>query len=416
MYVKTTYSIGCGLSCIVHMIRFCNSLTNANPPYIAATTSQQQLSYDIYQPIWYYRDNTSYAIQGPFSGYQMLGWRYFFPPTTPVRFGDGSHFHFVPLYSVDFTNPRVPPPLIHVNNVGEDNATKKENDRASMVNDNNEPNSDGWDVFRFQIREEKRTNKVFNSAEEFLYHWLVEINRCDESSSPKPIFMNNQKKSHKKTQDNFHQEAAARYKQLTYTQKALYRAIAKEYFKKKRSDNAGSNATVKSEEVETDNKEDRSEKLKQNDEGRKKSNVSWDERFSQLKQYKEQNGHCRVPLKYKANPQLGNWVGKQRQKYKKNKLLPKEIKSLEGIGFVWEPQKHLGWDERFKQLKEYKEKNGHCRVPKKYKANPQLGNWVSTQRYLYKKKNQDRETITEEQINRLEGIGFVWEPPLGRRL
>lgn len=78
--------------------------------HIAATTSQQQSSYDIQQPIWYYRDNTSNAVQGPFSGHQMLGWRSFFPPTTPVRFSDGSHFDFVPLSSVDFTNPPVPPP------------------------------------------------------------------------------------------------------------------------------------------------------------------------------------------------------------------------------------------------------------------------------------------------------------------
>ena len=45
-------------------------------------------------------------------------------------------------------------------------------------------------------------------------------------------------KWNKKTQgldDDFRTEAAARYKQLTYTQKALYRAIAKEYFRKKKS-------------------------------------------------------------------------------------------------------------------------------------------------------------------------------------
>lgn len=76
---------------------------------------------------------------------------------------------------------------------------------------------------------------------------------------------------------------------------------------------------------------------------------------------------------------------------------------------------NVGWDEMFKQLKEYKEQNGHCRVPQRYKANPQLGRWVNNQRYLYKKKNQDRETITEEQINRLEGIGFEWELPRGPR-
>ena len=63
--------------------------------------------------------------------------------------------------------------------------------------------------------------------------------------------------------------------------------------------------------------------------------VSWDERFQQLVEYKEQNGHCRVPRRYKDNQQLGDWVNNQRQRYKKNKLLPEQIKSLEGIGFVW---------------------------------------------------------------------------------
>jgi len=98
--------------------------------------------------------------------------------------------------------------------------------------------SDGWDVFRFQISEEKRTNKVFNSAEEFLYHWLVELKRCKENSRLRPIFINVKKfkwNNKSQTLDVFRAEASARYKQLTYTQKALYRAIAKEYFRKKKS-------------------------------------------------------------------------------------------------------------------------------------------------------------------------------------
>lgn len=165
-------------------------------------------------------------------------------------------------------------------------------------------------------------------------------------------------------------------------------------------------------------KSEDTEKLKGKEEAeKKKSSVSWDERFSQLKQYKEQNGHCRVPKKYDANTQLGNWVSKQRQKYKKNKLLPKEIKSLEGIGFGWVLKKHeiVGWDERFKQLKEYKEQNRHCRVPWGYKANPQLGNWVSRQRRVYNKTQKGN--LLPEQIKSLEGIGFEWELPeeWGRR-
>jgi len=141
--------------------------------------------------------------------------------------------------------------------------------------------------------------------------------------------------------------------------------------------------------------------------------VSWDERLKQLKQYRQVNGHCRVPQRYKVNPQLGNWVRDQRQFYKKNKLLPQQIKSLEGIGFKWVLEKqenNVSWDERFSQLKQYKEQNGHCRVPQKYKANTQLGDWVSKQRQKYKKNK-----LLPGQIKSLEGIGFVWVPPRGRR-
>ena len=125
---------------------------------------------------------------------------------------------------------------------------KKEKDRTSTINNNNINNnnnkntkdsiSDGWDVFRFQISEEHRLKTTFNNAEEFLYHWLVELKRCKENSRLRPIFINVKKfkwKNKSETLDDFRAEASARYKQLTYTQKALYRAIAKEYFRKKKS-------------------------------------------------------------------------------------------------------------------------------------------------------------------------------------
>ena len=133
---------------------------------------------------------------------------------------------------------------------------KKEKDRTSLTinssssSNNNNKNyknnnentkdsiSDGWDVFRFQISEEKRLETKFNNAEEFLHHWLVELKRCKENSRLRPIFINVKKfkwNNKSQTLDDFRAEASARYKQLTYTQKALYRAIAKEYFRKKKS-------------------------------------------------------------------------------------------------------------------------------------------------------------------------------------
>eukprot|EP00978_Attheya_sp_CCMP212_P012099 scaffold30067_cov49-Attheya_sp.AAC.1 len=46
-----------------------------------------------------------------------------------------------------------------------------------------------------------------------------------------------------------------------------------------------------------------------------KSRAIWFERLDQLKDYKEEEGDCMVPQKYKPNLQLGIWVNKQRMEY-----------------------------------------------------------------------------------------------------
>ena len=69
------------------------------------------------------------------------------------------------------------------------------------------------------------------------------------------------------------------------------------------------------------------------------------------------------------------------------------------------------WDMKFNELVAYKDMHGgSCNVPFKYAENPQLGNWVSNQRTQYKKFEQDPATsyMTQERIERLEGIAFQW--------
>ena len=69
------------------------------------------------------------------------------------------------------------------------------------------------------------------------------------------------------------------------------------------------------------------------------------------------------------------------------------------------------WDTKFNELVAYKDMHGgSCNVPFRYAENPQLGNWVSTQRKQYKKFQQDPSTsqMTQERIERLESIGFEW--------
>ena len=83
--------------------------------------------------------------------------------------------------------------------------------------------------------------------------------------------------------------------------------------------------------------------------------VDWEIRFQQLVDYKRVHGNCNVPIKYNANPQLGNWVRQQRTK--KETMSEEKRKRLNSIGFTWKVREaHIpvDWEIRFQQLVDYK--------------------------------------------------------------
>mmetsp|Transcript_25456 Transcript_25456/g.37608 ORF Transcript_25456/g.37608 Transcript_25456/m.37608 type:complete len:361 (+) Transcript_25456:58-1140(+) len=69
--------------------------------------------------------------------------------------------------------------------------------------------------------------------------------------------------------------------------------------------------------------------------------VDWYVRFKQLCLFQKEWGHTLVPMGYKKNPSLGNWVSVQRQEFrnmqqgKSSKMTPNRVKLLESIGFIW---------------------------------------------------------------------------------
>ena len=67
------------------------------------------------------------------------------------------------------------------------------------------------------------------------------------------------------------------------------------------------------------------------------------------------------------------------------------------------------WQDRFRQMCEYKIQFGHCIVPQQYSANPKRGSWVPNQRWGYRNKMEEESTsMTAERIRALNGIGFDW--------
>lgn len=65
--------------------------------------------------------------------------------------------------------------------------------------------------------------------------------------------------------------------------------------------------------------------------------------------------------------------------------------------------------ENLLELERYREKNGDCLVPKRYSANPALGNWVNKQRQNYRKFLDGKASpLNETRIEALNSVGFVW--------
>ena len=53
------------------------------------------------------------------------------------------------------------------------------------------------------------------------------------------------------------------------------------------------------------------------------------------------------------------------------------------------------WNQRFEELKKFKEKHGHCRVPRN---TPKLGVWVKKQRGVRRASNSEERTIKLQEI------------------
>jgi hypothetical protein len=68
------------------------------------------------------------------------------------------------------------------------------------------------------------------------------------------------------------------------------------------------------------------------------------------------------------------------------------------------------FDQRVKELKAYRDTNGHCGVPARYEPNKALGWWVNKLRTQYKWRAQGKKTsLSDARIWELENLGFVWK-------
>ncbi len=129
----------------------------------------------------------------------------------------------------------------------------------------------------------------------------------------------------------------------------------------------------------------------------------WLVRFGELKKFKKEYGHASPSRGDKVFGLLGVWCGKQRTKYKNEKLSQEKIDLLESIGFKWEPIESE-WQNNFEKLKKFKKEYGHASPSRGDKVFGLLGVWCGKQRTKYK-----NEKLSQEKIDLLDSIGFRWD-------
>lgn len=124
--------------------------------------------------------------------------------------------------------------------------------------------------------------------------------------------------------------------------------------------------------------------------------TAWNKQFQKLEHWRDVHGHTCVPI---SDKDLGSWVSKQRQYYKRGKLSHQKFHSLTAIGFVWSTS-DAEWNSKFQQLCEWKDIHGHTIVPFNEGG---LGWWANTQRQAKR-----RDKISKTRESRLNSIGFLW--------
>jgi len=71
----------------------------------------------------------------------------------------------------------------------------------------------------------------------------------------------------------------------------------------------------------------------------------WLHHLDELRRFKQENGHCRVPQRYNPNRKLGGWVLYVRHQYRKHvsgqvsTMTRQRMEQLEEVGFDFEPRK-----------------------------------------------------------------------------
>jgi hypothetical protein len=138
---------------------------------------------------------------------------------------------------------------------------------------------------------------------------------------------------------------------------------------------------------------------------RPKQRSRWDANFLLLLQFRDREGHLRVPRRHVEDGQkLGAWICRHRAQKKAGTLVSEKERRLKNIGFIWNALEG-NWDTMFRALTQFKQREGHLRVSTQHvEGGLKLGRWISIHR-----SQRSNGTLCPEEERRLDEIGFIWD-------
>lgn len=143
---------------------------------------------------------------------------------------------------------------------------------------------------------------------------------------------------------------------------------------------------------------------------------SWQEVLEELKSYRNTYGNLDIKAKYVSPTgfRLGSWINNMRFKVKKygleQALTDEQRKALEKLGMIWDHNQEK-WEQYYSAAEKYYSEHGNLDVKIKY-VTPEgipLGRWLSNISNQLNSKGAKNKTLTDEQLKRLETIGYKHE-------
>jgi superfamily II DNA or RNA helicase len=152
--------------------------------------------------------------------------------------------------------------------------------------------------------------------------------------------------------------------------------------------------------------EDRIQRLIDLGLARNARDAKWEEGFSHLSRYAQDNGHADVPQKYvtASGYPLGSWLATQRQV--KGTMSEERRRRLRELGVKWNTGAEAVWQERYREYADFVQRND--RIPTQG-DNRKLYAWGKWQR-------AHKDALTPDQLKLLDDIGFPWEDPRYTRI